>query len=135
MMKDLDLEPLSNRSSWESPQEIHFRITSFSRQWATRPHLWRPPTDLYETETDYCARVEVAGMENSELNIAIENRNVAIYGLRQPPAEQAAYYQLEVRYGEFLSTLELPGEVDVESIQADYSDGFLIVRFPKAVKD
>lgn len=134
-MKDRDLEPVSSRSSWESPQEIHFRITSFSRQWVTRPHLWRPPTDFYETDSDYCARVEVAGMQDTELNIAIDHRSVAIYGIRQPPAEQAAYYLLEVRYGEFLSTLELPGEVNVENIQANYSDGFLTVRFPKMVKN
>lgn len=131
-MKDLELEPVLSRSSRESPQEIHFRITSFSRQWVTRPHLWRPPTDFYETDTHYCARVEIAGMQNAELNIAIDNRSVAIYGHRQPPVEQAAYYQLEIRYGEFLSTLELPGEVDIENVQANYSDGFLLVKFPRA---
>jgi HSP20 family protein len=122
---------LARSSNWGGMQEIHFRVTSISRQWATRPHLWRPPTDLYETDKAYVVRVEIAGMQNAELNIAIEDKEVAIYGHRQPPAEQAAYYQLEVRFGEFLSALELPGLVDSDKIQAEYGDGFLQVTLPK----
>jgi HSP20 family protein len=66
------------------------------------------------------------------LSIAIEGREVAIYGLRQPPAEQAAYHQLEVRFGDFLSVVELPAAVDQDHIQAEYKDGFLLVKLPKA---
>lgn len=127
---NLDIQQL--RSAWGSPQEIRFRLTTISRQWTSRPHLWRPPTDLSETEKDYVARVEIAGMQDDELNIAIDGRQVAIYGLRQPPTEQAAYHQLEVRFGEFLSSLELPGLVDSDHVEAKYQDGFLLVRLPKA---
>lgn len=121
----------SSRSAWRNPQEINFRVTTLSRQWATRPHLWRPPTDLFETDKDYVVRVEIGGMQDSELNIAIEDRELAIYGLRQAPSEHAAYHQLEVRFGEFLSVVNLPGSVDVDAISADYMDGFLNVRLPK----
>lgn len=126
------LEIHQARSSWGGAQEIHFRVTPATRQWTGRPHLWRPPTDLYETEKAYVARVEIAGMQDSELNIAIEGRQLAIYGLRQPPAESAAYHQLEVRFGDFLSELVLPGAVDEDHIQAEYKDGFLLVTLPKA---
>jgi HSP20 family molecular chaperone IbpA len=127
-----DLEIQQLRSAWGSPQEIRFRLTSISRQWTARPHLWRPPTDLSETEKDYVVRIEIAGMKDDELNIAIDGRQAAIYGLRQPPAEQAAYHQMEVRFGEFLSALELPGLVDTDHVEAKYQDGFLLVRLPKA---
>lgn len=123
------------RSDWSGAQEIHFRVTSATRQWSGRPHLWRPPTDLYETERTYVVRVEIAGMQDSELNIAIEGRQLAIYGLRQPPAESAAYHQLEVRFGDFLSELVLPGGVDDDNIHAEYKDGFLLVTLPKAGAD
>jgi len=124
----------TTRSGWGNPQEIHFRVTALSRQWATRPHLWRPPTDLYETEKEYIVRIEIAGMQDAELNIAIESNELAIYGLRQPPSEQAAYHQLEVRFGEFLSIVDVPGVVDLDAISADYKDGFLKVTLPKVSK-
>lgn len=119
------------RSGWTGPQEIHFRVTTTTKQWTARPHLWRPPTDLYETETAFVARVEIGGMQDAELNIAIEGRQLAIYGLRQQPSDQGAYHQLEVRFGEFLSVLDLPGEIDSDHIKAKYHDGFLLVTLLK----
>ena len=124
----------TTRSAWGNPQEIHFRVTALSRQWATRAHLWRPPTDLYETEKEYIVRIEIAGMQDAELNIAIDGNELAIYGLRQPPSEQAAYHQLEVRFGEFLSIVDVPGMVDLDALSADYKDGFLKVTLPKVSK-
>jgi HSP20 family protein len=88
---------------------------------------------MFETDRQYAVRVEIAGMQDAEVNIAVEDRELAIYGLRQPPSEQAAYHQLEVRFGEFLSVVELPGAVDIDAIKAEYQDGFLIVTLPKAV--
>ncbi len=131
-MSNSDSETRLAPSAWDGPQEINFRITSISRQWVARPHLWRPPTDLMETARAYVVRIEIAGMQNAQLNIAIDGREVAIYGLRQPPSEQAAYHQLEVRYGDFLSALELPSAINVDAIQANYADGFLLVTLPKA---
>ncbi len=128
-----ELEIHSTRSTWSDPQEIHFRVTTLSRQWTARPHLWRPPTDMLETDKEYAVRVEIAGMQDAELNIAVEGRQLAIYGLRQPPNEHAAYHQLEVRFGEFLSVVELPGTIEVDAIKAEYKDGFLLVTLPKAV--
>lgn len=130
-----ELEIHSTRSAWSNPQEIHFRVTTPSRQWTSRPHLWRPPTDMYETQKEYSVRVEIAGMQDAELNIAVEGRQLAIYGLRQPPGEHAAYHQMEVRFGEFLSVIELPGPIEVDAIQAEYKDGFLLVTLPKAGAD
>lgn len=131
-MSKPEMEISSTRSAWSNPQEIHFRTTTLSRQWASRPHLWQPPTDVYETEREYAVRVEIAGMQDAELNIAVEGRQLAIYGLRQPPSEQAAYHQLEVRFGEFLSVVDLPGTINVDAIKAEYLDGFLLVTLPKA---
>jgi HSP20 family protein len=76
-------------------------------------------------------RIEIAGMQEAEINIAVENQQLAIYGLRQPPSGQGAYHRLEVRFGDFMSVVELPGEFEVDGIKADYRDGFLLVTVPK----
>lgn len=120
-------------SSWGGAQDIHFKITRFSRQWSSRPHLWRPPTDLFESEAVYEVRVEIAGMQDAELNIALEGRMLAIYGIREHEKERAAYHQMEIRFGEFLSLVELPGPAQVDAIKAEYQDGFLRISLPKAV--
>lgn len=122
----------ASRSLWDDARAIHFKVTTFSRQWAKRPHLWRPPTDLFEIEEAFVVRVEIAGMQNAELNIANDGQVLAIHGLREHAAERAAYHQMEVHFGEFLSLVELPGPADMDAISAHYEDGFLLVTVPKA---
>jgi HSP20 family protein len=131
-MSDMSRETRQAKSPWGGSQEINFRVTRVTQRWTARPHLWRPPTDVYETDEAYVVRVEIAGMQNAELNISLEGRMMAIHGLRQVQGERAAYHRMEVRFGEFLSLVELPGDGDVERVNAAYDDGFLVVTIPKA---
>ena len=38
--------------------------------WQVTTSVWSPPTDVYETETDYVVRVEVAGMRETDLEVS-----------------------------------------------------------------
>jgi HSP20 family molecular chaperone IbpA len=38
---------------------------------------------------------------------------------------------MEIRFGEFISVVELSGPVDLEKTKAEYEDGFLWVVLPK----
>lgn len=128
-----EMGAIQAHSPWGSSQEIHFKVTQTARQWLGHTHFWRPPTDLYEEERKYVVRVEIAGMQDAELTISVDGRLLAIYGDRQHTAQRAAFHQMEIRYGEFLSLVELPGLVDVDHIGAEYDDGFLIVTLPKGL--
>ena len=123
---------LRAHSRWTGSSEVQFKISKLSNRWSSRRHLWRPPPDLYETGQAYVVRLEIAGMEKGELNISLEGRSLAVYGVRKLETERASYHQMEVRFGEFLSLVELPGHVQEESIRAEYNDGFLIVALAKA---
>ncbi len=104
----------------------HWRLT-------VRPHLWRPSTDLYETEEKYTVRVEIAGMNEAEFSISVDQNYLTISGARPDPSgERRAYHQMEIAYGEFMIQIELPGNIDHDKIQADYQDGFLTITLPKA---
>ncbi len=54
-----------------------------------------------------------------------------ISGVRGEPPEKRVYHQMEIRFGEFSTAIELPPGVDVTKADADYSDGFLNVVLPK----
>jgi HSP20 family molecular chaperone IbpA len=38
---------------------------------------------------------------------------------------------MEIRFGRFEIAVEIPVVVDIEKANADYKDGFLVVRLPK----
>jgi HSP20 family protein len=93
---------------------------------------WRPPTDVYETDDRYVVRVEIPGMRDGEFSVSVEENVLTIAGSRSEPAERRAYHQMEIHFGAFKTEIELPLNVALQSIQAEYEDGFLFVYLPKS---
>ena len=94
-------------------------------------YAWSPPTDVFETDASFNIRLEVAGMRQANFSIDVENNFLIVSGLRSEPPEHRTYQQMEIRWGEFSTAVELPAGVDVSKAQADYEDGFLNIVIPK----
>lgn len=99
--------------------------------WQVYSSIWSPPTDMYETEDDIVARVEIAGMKEDDFEVVLENNVLLIAGTRADCADRRAYHQMEIRFGKFATSVALPAPVDTETARAEYKDGFLTVTFPK----
>ena len=97
-----------------------------------RPQPWRPPTDVYETESGVVVKVEVAGMSEQDFAISLSNRSLRISGTRHDPDRKQAYLQLEIPYGHFCTEVFLPHAVAYDEIEATYESGFLTVVLPRA---
>ncbi len=100
--------------------------------WQFTAGVWSPPTDVYETETEYVVRAEVAGILETDLQITFEDGVLVISGTRADvPADRRAYHQMEIHFGKFSTAIGIPGPVDLDKSVAEYTDGFLMVRMPK----
>ena len=97
-----------------------------------RPHLWRPATDLFEMEDRYVVRVEVAGMNEKDFSISMDQNVLTIRGTRPDSGERRAFHQMEIQYGDFITQVELPTHIERDGVEAEYQDGFLRVILPKA---
>lgn len=95
--------------------------------------VWHPPTDVYEMEDAYIVCVEIAGMSRDELGVAIEGDKLTVCGHRgNATVGYNAVHRLEMHYGEFETTVLVPGPVQEDAIEADYRNGILQVTLPKA---
>jgi HSP20 family protein len=94
-------------------------------------YAWTPPTDVFETDASFIVRLEVAGMRQSDFSIDVEENFLIISGVRSEPVERRTYLQMEIRFGEFSTAIEIPAGADVSKAEADYEDGFLNVVLPK----
>jgi HSP20 family protein len=93
---------------------------------------WRPPTDMYETDSGIVVQIEIAGMRDGHFHLSLQDRYLTVYGTRVDPAvEQRAYHQLEIHSGEFRVEVDLPASVARDSIRAEYDDGLLRIILPK----
>jgi len=119
------------RKSQAAAEKPYVTLQAIGWQVNVKSYSWSPPTDVYETETSFVVRVEVAGMRQADFSINIEKNYLVISGVRADTPERRAYHQMEIRFGEFSTAVELPSSVDVERAEAEYEDGFLTVVLPK----
>jgi len=101
--------------------------------------FWQPPVDIHETESAIVVKMELAGVRADEIlvSIAPDNRSLTISGQRgEAYADRdgrVRCHQLEIYFGPFERTLQLPGtvELDRDAVTATYRDGFLQVTIPR----
>lgn len=132
-MEDISVSSDSMRRVYHISEDFQNPITDTSRwRLISRPHAWRPPTDVYETDESIIIRVEVAGMREPDFTISLVERSLTIRGIRQDTSERRAYHQMEIAFGEFTTEIELPYQVISDKVGATYRDGFLRITLPIA---
>ena len=71
-------------------------------------------------------------MQEEDFQIYLESNRISINGIRKDQLDsERAYHQMEIRYGEFYLTIELPVPVDVNSASAKYQGGVLTITITK----
>ncbi len=100
-------------------------------RWRNHPTIWRPPTDVFETEKALIVRVEIAGMRTEDFYLQLDGQTLIISGVRRDPDLGAAYHRLEIPFGQFQVAVLLPVPVEEQQVEAEYRDGFLRITLPK----
>lgn len=107
----------------------------FPHEHRARPRLWRPPTDVYETDNAVIVKIEIAGVHPDDFRITFADRVLTVSGTRQDMDAKLSYHCLEIPYGEFRTEIFLSGTYVAEQIEARYTDGFLYVSLPKSKQE
>jgi len=100
------------------------------------PHRWRPAINAYRCESCIRICVDLAGVERSRIDLAVEPQRVVIRGSRDVPepthAEGRAVQLLamEIDYGPFEREVQLPAEVEIEEVHAEQHNGLLWIYLP-----
>jgi len=97
--------------------------------------VWNPPVDVSETADHVFIRMEIAGVQPSDLSVTAERGFLTIRGRRcdHPPAEHKKFHLMEIRYGVFERVFRLPHDIIEDEIHASYHDGFLDIEIQKGM--
>jgi HSP20 family protein len=93
-----------------------------------------PMLNLTEDKDNYYARAELPGLKSDEIDISVTGKSLSISGERKIPSEgeNVRYHRKEREAGRFSRMITLPGDVDVDKVDANHSGGILTVVIPKA---
>ena len=94
-------------------------------------HVWHPATDMIETSNSLKIKMEIGGMKSEDFSIIFYKNRLIISGFRSGGDKEGSYHRMEIPFGEFSSSIKIPYEIDEDSIEAIYDNGFLIVILPK----
>ena len=92
-----------------------------------------PPVDVYEDEQNLILKLEIPGVEESDLNVSVENNTLTVQGERKFEKEEKEenFHRIERRYGSFTRTFKLPNTVDSDKVEASYDKGILKITLAK----
>jgi HSP20 family protein len=123
------MDEFENRKHTQGVIKVTAQIVNMKLRYT--PHAWHPATDLFETPDEYLIKVEIAGMNETDFNVCVEDNTVLISGERPLVNPEGAFHRLEIPYGEFNTMVDIPHDIDQDNIQATYRNGFLMIRLPK----
>jgi HSP20 family protein len=94
---------------------------------------WRPDADLYETPEAFVVTVDLPGVDEEALEVAVLEDGLLIEGTRPFPecGEAGFYHYAQIRRGPFRLALPLPSPVEPDAVTARYERGLLTVRLPR----
>lgn len=87
--------------------------------------------DLYDVGDAYLVHLEVPGVEQADLEIAVQGHELLVAGLRNAPGSEMTAVFTERPVGPFQRTINLPGSVSPENATAHLSNGVLSLKLPK----
>jgi len=96
---------------------------------------WAPAVDVREDENSVALDVELPGIQPEEVEVSVENGTLMIRGEKRAERKEGdggRYHSVERTYGSFSRSFQLPAGIDENQIEADFQNGVLTVRIPKA---
>jgi len=95
--------------------------------------LWNPAADVYRTEDGWLIKLELAGVQPKEIEVALAGRRLTVRGARRDceVKDCGQVQSMEITYSGFSRTIDLPCEpalLQGARVETDYRDGMLYVR-------
>ena len=129
------------RNPWQELDQLTNRLGQlFNHDMSTPANrgAWLPAVDVEESGDELVLTAEVPGMNPEVIGLRLENNVLTISGERDEERREGEegkrYHVWERRYGSFQRSFTLPRTVRPDEIAAEYKDGILTVRLPKAVE-
>jgi HSP20 family protein len=129
---------------WEPIRDMMSLRDAMERMWDDRylrpPMPFGPwaegslPVDMYETDDSVVVKTGVPGVSAENIDVSVTGDTLTIKAESQEEEEVSRenYLRRERRIGSYCRTVTLPGGLESDKAEADYTDGVLTLTFPKA---
>ena len=140
---DLPSNPLAAANPWDQLNHLHQQMDQlFNDTFSQFPMdnspllaaVSSPNLDVREEKDHYTVRADMPGASKESIKVNVEGRLLTISGDRTTVDETKdndKVVRTERSMAEFVRTVELPGPVKADSVDAKYDNGVLTLNLPK----
>jgi len=128
---------------WEPMRDMATLRDAMDRAFEER--FFRPPVpfawaegslaiDMYETDDNVILKTAIPGVKAEDIEVSVSGDTLTIKAETKEEQEiqRDSYLRRERRFGSCCRSVTLPGGLETENAEADYSEGVLTLTFPKA---
>jgi HSP20 family protein len=94
--------------------------------------IFTPAVDIEETPTEFVVRMDLPGVAQQDVKVSLMGDTLTIRGERRQESPKGSNHRLERVHGTFERSFTLGTPVRSDQVKAQYRDGVLEVRVPKA---
>ena len=146
----LGLQQPFDNSSWDPFAEMenmqreinHLFDQSFGRGgrpgqgsgFLDHPLGFNPDFEMQETDKEYTVRVDIPGMDKSDIKVEVRDNNLVVSGDKKVDTSETQpnrFSREERSFGSFSRVISLPKDAKGNAFTTDYKDGVLTIRIPK----
>jgi HSP20 family protein len=93
-----------------------------------------PAVDIVEDKEEFLLRAELPGVPKENIKVEVKENRLTVSGNKESfrKENQGEYRYVESSFGAFSRSFELPRNVHGADIKAEYANGVLTLRIPKA---
>jgi HSP20 family protein len=108
-----------------------FPLDPFSRKMGEG---FQPKVNISESDKEITVSAELPGMDDKDIDVSLSKNELTIKGEKKEEKEEKKenFYHMERTYGSFQRTLPLPSEVEDNKAEANFKNGVLTIKLPKA---
>lgn len=122
-------------SLYEDMNNLFNQVWSRPMLWdqnTARRH-WAPAFDIRETKDQVVFEAALPGLSKKDIDITLQDGVITVSGERKERdvTENETVHCTENRYGKFVRSFSLPGEVDEDKVDAKYTNGILTIALNK----
>ena len=132
----MSLPVQSPRTRWDPYRELDQLYERMNNLWesggAETADHWVPLADVEETDDAYIIEVELPGVDEADVNIEINGRELTVTGELKEKERKGILRRRTRRVGEFQYAVTLPGDIDAENVTARIENGLLSITVPKS---
>lgn len=96
--------------------------------------VWSPLTDISEDKDNFYLHADLPGVTKDNLKLNFVDGKLTISGERSQEKEEQGktFHRVERSFGKYYRSFTLPEKIIADKISAEFKDGQLTVKIPKA---